>query len=139
MDSSERCYYVIKGARGRTDGVADMCAAGSKQGRCGMDTVLNADIRKITEARHHDPISVLGKHDEQDRVAVRAFITEATEVMVVEGRHSMQPIDGSGLFEWRGSRVSILDRYRFILRVSEHRDHNTHNPKCFPPQLSDFD
>src|SRR3569833_1239601 len=104
-----------------------------------MDTVLNADIRKITEARHHDPFSVLGKHDEQDRVAVRAFIPEATEVMVVEGGHSLQPIDGTGLFEWRGSRGSIPDRYRLIWRDSEHREHVAHDPYSFPPQLSDFD
>src|SRR3569832_587514 len=104
-----------------------------------MDTVLNADIRKITEARHHDPFSVLGKHDEQDRVAVRAFIPEATEVMVVEGGHSWQPIDGTGRFEWRGSRGSIPDRYRLIWRDSEHREHVAHDPYSFPPQLSDFD
>src|SRR3569832_1769091 len=98
-----------------------------------MDTVLNADIRKITEARHHDPFSVLGKHDEQDRVAVRAFIHEATEVMVVEGGHSLQPIDGTGLFEWRGSRGSIPDRYRLIWRDNEHRGRGGRGPGGGPP------
>src|SRR3569833_2499603 len=104
-----------------------------------MDTVLYADIRIISEARLHDPFSVLGKLDEQDRVAVRAFIPEATEVMVVEGGHSLQPIVGTGLFEWRGSRGSIPDRYRLIWRDSEHSEHVAHDPYSFPPQLSDFD
>ena len=104
-----------------------------------MDTGLSAEIKKLAEARHHDPFSILGKHDEQDRVAVRAFIPEATEVMVAEGGHNLQSIDGTGLFEWRGSRGSIPDRYRLIWRDNEHREHIAHDPYTFPPQLSDFD
>src|SRR3569832_438253 len=104
-----------------------------------MDTVLFVVFCFFFVVCYHDPFSVLGKHDEQDRVAVRAFIPEATEVMVVEGGHSLQPIDGTGLCEWRGRRGSIPDRYRLIRRDSEHREHVAHDPYSFPPQLSDFD
>jgi len=104
-----------------------------------MDTSLNPDIRKIAEARHHDPFSILGRHDEQDKVAVRAYLPDATEVMLVEGGHNLQRVGNSDLFEWRGQRGSIPDRYRLVWRDYEHREHIAHDPYSFPPQIADFD
>ena len=104
-----------------------------------MDTRLSSDLQKITEARHHDPFCVLGKHDQDGQVEVRAYIPFATEVMVVEGEHSLRRIADTDLFEWRGTPGSIPDRYRLIWRDSERREHIAHDPYSFPPQLSDFD
>ncbi len=104
-----------------------------------MNTQLSSDLQKITEARHHDPFCVLGKHDQDGQVEVRAYIPSATEVMVVEGEHSLRRIADTDLFEWRGTPGSIPDRYRLIWRDSERREHIAHDPYSFPPQLSDFD
>ena len=104
-----------------------------------MATSLNPDKRKIAEARHHDPFSILGRHDEQDKVAVRAYLPAATEVMLVEGGHNLQRDGNSDLFEWRGQRGSIPARYRQVWRDYEHREHIAHDPYSFPPQLADFD
>ncbi len=104
-----------------------------------MNTPLSSDLKKITEARHHDPFCVLGKHDDNGQVEVRAYIPFATDVMVVEGEHSLQRIAGTDLFEWRGAPGSIPDRYRLIWRDTERREHIAHDPYSFPPQLSDFD
>jgi 1,4-alpha-glucan branching enzyme len=104
-----------------------------------LNTNLNPDLQRITEARHHDPFSVLGKHTVDNHIEVRAFIPFATEVTVVEGEWHMQQISDTGLFEWKGEVGSIPDRYRLIWRDMEHREHITHDPYSFPPQISDFD
>jgi len=47
-------------------------------------------------------------------------------------------IPGTDIFEWQGT-TKIPERYRLIWRDKDHREHITHDPYCFSPQLSDFD
>ncbi len=99
---------------------------------------LEPDIQKIVDARHHDPFSVLGKHTVGKQTIVRVYIPYAEEVAIAEGDLPLQRIGGTDIFEWRGD-AKIPKRYRLIWRDKDHREHITHDPYCFPPQLSDFD
>ena len=99
---------------------------------------LDADRQKIVDACHHDPFSVLGKHTVNKRTLVRVYIPYAEEVAIVEGNLSMRRIQGTDIFEWQGA-AKIPERYRLIWRDKDHREHITHDPYCFPPQLSNFD
>ncbi|OAD23393.1 1,4-alpha-glucan branching enzyme, partial [Candidatus Thiomargarita nelsonii] len=96
---------------------------------------LDTELQKIVEARHHEPFSVLGKHTVRGQTVIRVYIPYAEQVTIAEGNLSMQRIEGTDLFEWQGKH-KIPDRYRLIWRDKEHREHITHDPYCFPPQLS---
>jgi 1,4-alpha-glucan branching enzyme len=103
------------------------------------ENTLAPELRKIVEARHHDPFSVLGRHEQQDGMVVRAFLPGVLEVGIAEGELTMERVPGTDLFEWRGGADSVPPSYRLIWRDSEHRDHIRHDPYSFPPQLTDFD
>lgn len=99
---------------------------------------LDTELQKIIEARHHEPFSVLGKHTVEGRTLVRVYIPYAEEVAIAEGNLPMQRIPETDIFEWQGD-AQIPEHYRLIWRDKDHREHITHDPYSFPPQLSDFD
>ena len=47
-------------------------------------TELSSEARAIVEGRHSDPFNYLGRHRENDRQVVRAYLPEASEVRVVD-------------------------------------------------------
>ncbi len=100
---------------------------------------LNSELQKIIDVRHHDPFSILGRHVDDNQVVVRAHIPRATRVMIAEGEWNMQRIENTDMFEWRGDIGKIPDCYRLIWQDDEHREHISHDPYCFAPQLSDDD
>ena len=101
-------------------------------------TKLDSELQKIIDARHHDPFSVLGKHTVKGQTLVRVYIPYAEKVTIAEGNLAMQRIAGTDLFEWRG-KTDLPDHYRLIWRDKDSREHITHDPYSFVPQLSDFD
>jgi 1,4-alpha-glucan branching enzyme len=100
---------------------------------------LSPELQQIVDARHRDPFSVLGRHEEKDRVLVRALLPRAVDASICEGGHRMQRIDGTDVFVWEGQRTELPERYRLIWRDDEHREHIAHDPYCYAPQLQDFD
>ena len=100
---------------------------------------LDIEFQKIAEARHHDPFAVLGKHEKENQVVIRTFIPNALEVMVAEGERPLQRIANTDFFEWQGKTDSIPQHYRLIWRDADHREHISHDPYSFPPQISEFD
>jgi 1,4-alpha-glucan branching enzyme len=100
---------------------------------------IDSDLRKIVEARHHDPFSVLGRHADGEQSVVRAHFPDCIQVTIAEGELPMQRIPDTDIFEWRGARGEVPERYRLIWRDKSHHEHITHDPYGFPPQLSEFD
>lgn len=100
---------------------------------------LNDDFTRIIEARHHDPFSVLGRHQHGDETVVRAFKPHAQSVTIAEGELCMQRIGDTDLFEWRGDGSQLPEHYRFIWHDTHNYEHIAHDPYSYPPQLSDFD
>jgi 1,4-alpha-glucan branching enzyme len=102
-------------------------------------TEVDSELRKIIEARHHDPFTVLGKHSVGGGTVVRAHIPRATEVTIAEGLLPMQRIPDTDVFEWYGEAEELPDHYRLIWRDAGRHEHIAHDPYTYPPQLSDFD
>lgn len=100
---------------------------------------LNSELQKITDARHYDPFAVLGKHVVGNQANVRAFIPSAKDVLIADGELAMQRIAGSDIFEWQGEAESMPEHYRLLWHDAENREHISHDPYSFPPQLSDYD
>jgi len=100
---------------------------------------IEPELKRIIQARHHDPFAVLGRHRVGDRLHLRAYVPSATEVTVADGELPMHRVADSDLFEWQGAADAVPDHYRLIWRDTEHREHLAHDPYTFAPQLSDFD
>jgi 1,4-alpha-glucan branching enzyme len=100
---------------------------------------LTEEFARITQARHHDPFSVLGKHRDQDHELVRVFLPQTDEVTIAEGNIHLERIPNTDLFEWRGAPGTVPDRYHLVWRDAAQLEHIAHDPYSFPPQLPDFD
>lgn len=102
-------------------------------------TTLDPALIRIIESRHHDPFEVLGRHEQGNRVTVRAFLPHARKVAIAEGNLDMQRIEGTDFFEWQGPASHVPWRYRFIWHDDQHHEQVQYDPYCFPPQLGDMD
>jgi len=100
---------------------------------------LDSEFQKITEARHHDPFAVLGKHRTQHQEAIRAYFPYATEVIVAEGERPMKPVADTGIFQWSGDIGTVPDHYQLIWWDRDRHQHIAHDPYTFAPQVPDFD
>ncbi len=100
---------------------------------------LSPELERISQARHHDPFEVLGKHQLNGRTEVRVHIPQASEVTIADGELPMRRIGNTDIFEWQGDSSTVPDRYRLIWRDSSHLEHIAHDPYSFLPQLSEYD
>ncbi len=100
---------------------------------------ISTGIQRLLETRHHDPFSLLGKHDYSGEVLIRALIPGAAWVRIAENGASLQRMGNTDLFAWHGPAGQIPEHYRLIWRDSDGAEHVSYDPYCFPPQLSEFD
>ena len=100
---------------------------------------LDDEFTRISEARHHDPFAVLGRHPEGDGVVVRAFLPHAAEARIAEGGMALARRPGSDHFEWRGDGRALPAHYSLIWRDHHHREHIARDPYTFAPQMGDLD
>ncbi len=95
--------------------------------------------QRISEARHHDPFCVLGRHGDGERCVVRAYLPGASEVRIAEGGHLLERVGDSDHFEWRGDGAALPDHYSLIWRDGQRHEHIARDPYTFLPQLGDLD
>jgi 1,4-alpha-glucan branching enzyme len=101
------------------------------------------EIAKIINADHHDPYTILGAHDMEGGVIIRAFVPDAAEMAVIDihnraDRRQMTKVDDAGFFEIfiPGRKVFAYDLHRVNYRgeTSIGRD-----PYSFLPLLGEMD
>ena len=100
---------------------------------------VTSEMTRISNALHHDPFSVLGRHDVDSLTEICVYIPNATDVRIADGDRKMQRISDSDFFEWQGQAHDIPKYYRISWRDNEHREHISHDPYCFSAQLTDLD
>lgn len=98
---------------------------------------IESELLRISEARHHDPFAVLGRHSNGEGLIVRAYIPYASDVRIAEGNLPMTRLPGSDHFEWQGQ--TLPEHYSLIWRDQHYREHIARDPYTFPPQLGDLD
>ncbi|OQX10629.1 MAG: 1,4-alpha-glucan branching enzyme [Desulfobulbaceae bacterium A2] len=103
--------------------------------------MLQAELKRIGEVRHHDPFAVLGRHPDPDGdgMVLRAFIPNAVEVRIAEGGMTLTRLPDSDHFEWRGDGRDLPAHHSLIWRDQQNREHIARDPYTFPPQLGDLD
>ncbi|MBK1724554.1 1,4-alpha-glucan branching protein GlgB [Thiocystis violacea] len=96
-------------------------------------------LQRILEARHHDPFEVLGRHEEDGKAVVRAFLPLAESARVVEADLALERIEGSDFFVGSADPAKIPSRYQIEWADAAGSLHVALDPYCLPAQLSDFD
>ena len=97
-------------------------------------------LLRIAEARHHDPFSVLGRHDNGDGTAtVRVMLPRAERARLDGGGAELSRIEGTDLFVWQGPAEQVSGHYRISWYDQHGRTHVQYDPYVFPAQLGDFD
>ena len=100
---------------------------------------LPEPLRRLVEARHHDPFEVLGRHRENGVDVIRAYLPCAERVRVAPDGPELQRVPGTGLFQWRGDASHLPQHYRFVWTDRDGHTHERIDPYTFGPQISEFD
>jgi 1,4-alpha-glucan branching enzyme len=104
-----------------------------------MNQHVTAELARISEARHHDPFAILGRHADGEQTVVRAHLPHVAAVCIAEGGLPMTRLPDSDIFEWRGDGGVLPQHYSLIWRDDAHREHIARDPYTFGPQLGDLD
>ena len=94
---------------------------------------------KLTEARHHDPFSLLGKHVIGAQEYILVHIPKTTSLKLAQNDSIMHRIMGTDLFWWLGEKNEVTSPYKLIREDNDGHESVVYDPYCFLPVLSDFD
>jgi len=103
------------------------------------ESPLSADERRILEARHHDPFTVLGRHRSGDQETIRVFLPHCQAIRLGADGPLMQRQGHTDLFHWTGPAGQIPHYYELHWTDSIGLEHVCHDPYSFEAQLSAFD
>ncbi len=96
-------------------------------------------LQQIAEARHHDPFSVLGLHQQGAHSWVLCFLPDTLNARVGEADHPMQRLGDTDFFAFR-CEAGGLETHYAITRVDANGIENrTIDPYTFAPQVGDLD
>jgi 1,4-alpha-glucan branching enzyme len=101
---------------------------------------LDASLRQILEARHHDPFAVLGRHSGRHGDILRVLIPRAAYVRLGEDGPWLDRIEGSDLFQYALVEGEVLPQHYTLTWEDGHgNQHAWIDPYTFTPQIPDFD
>ncbi|MGR9086667.1 MAG: 1,4-alpha-glucan branching protein GlgB [Gammaproteobacteria bacterium] len=101
--------------------------------------MLDADSIKIIEARHHDPFSVLGRHQYGKSIKVRLYLPYAESVRFVNGGAEIPRIPGTDFFEYNARPSELPEHYQLFWVDKNGGEHSDYDPYDFGVQLPEFD
>lgn len=98
--------------------------------------LLSDDFRKITEAKHHDPFAVLGRHEDQ----ITVYLPYAETVKFDHNGVALERVPGSDFFVYSVTKGDeIPQHYVLSWQDKDGYDHKDCDPYTFLPQLPEFD
>jgi len=100
---------------------------------------ISPELKRILDANHHDPFSVLGRHTDGNQEVVRAFIPRAKQVQIADTKIQLERIGNTDLFQWSGKPGQLKKHHRFNWLDENNQPQTNHDPYCFEPVLSEFD
>ncbi|MDQ7075248.1 MAG: 1,4-alpha-glucan branching protein GlgB [Gammaproteobacteria bacterium] len=100
---------------------------------------ITPEMQRIIDSRHHDPFSVLGRHEQADSVLVRLFLPKVQWVKFAESGEALQRIEGSDFFIWQGEKEQLPSHYRLRGELSDGQSFERYDPYCFGAQLGELD
>ncbi len=100
--------------------------------------LLDSDFIKITEAKHHDPFSVLGRHTQNGKTVIRAYLPYAETVQIDGETAPMQRLPDSDFFEYHPQQA-LTEHYQFNWTDKSAQQHQSIDPYSFALILPEFD
>jgi 1,4-alpha-glucan branching enzyme len=98
--------------------------------------LLSDDSIKITEAKHHDPFSILGRH--LDKITV--YLPYAESVSFKHNDIALERIPDSDFFVYDIKKTDIIPQhYQLVWTDKDGNTHENYDPYTFEPQLPEFD
>ena len=104
-----------------------------------QQAMLDPNFIRIMEAKHHDPFSVLGRHDLNGKTVIRAFLPYAESVRIGEDGPAMQRIPGTDLFEYYPDKETLAEHYALSWTAKDGFAHLDIDPYSFGALLPEFD
>ena len=97
-------------------------------------------LQLILDARHHDPFSYLGLHQEGTLFVMRTFLPYAGKVWLDIGGgnwEEMLRVHQDGLYQWQGSHAPA--RPCLLRHEQDGQTYEQHSPYTFGPEISEHD
>ncbi len=99
---------------------------------------LDSDSIKISEATHHDPFSILGRHIKNKQTQVKVYLPYA-ETVSITGYGELQRMTDTDFFEAPLKSAKTLKHYELHGVDKEGHPFKFYDPYDFPSQLPEFD
>lgn len=104
------------------------------------NVALDADMIKITEARHHDPFSVLGRHIKNNNVQIKLYLPYAETVSFSHNGAALNRVPDTDFFEYNAQKNEQLPaHYRLSWTDKSGYSHENYDPYDFGTQFPEFD
>lgn len=100
---------------------------------------LDADSIKIMEARHHDPFSILGRHQHGSLFKVKLYLPYVESVCFAHGGPDIPRLIGTDFFEYIAQPKELPEHYQLFWVDKEGGEHTGYDPYDFGVQMPEFD
>lgn len=99
---------------------------------------LSSDQIKIIEARHHDPFSILGRHQRDNQTHITVFKPHAETIRLGSEGPELERVPETDFFEIT-VRDDLPEHYQLYWTDKEGNSHVNYDAYDFPSQLPQFD
>jgi len=96
---------------------------------------LSSDFIKISEAKHHDPFSILGRHGDQ----ITVYLPYAEIVSFTHNGVLLNRVPDSDFFQYTVIDGEIPEHYQLSWQDKDGNPHENYDPYTFGIQLPEFD
>ncbi len=103
------------------------------------DNVLDLDDIRIGQAKHHDPFSVLGRHQVDGHNKIKVYLPYAETVSLSHNGTAFSRITGSDFFEYYIGDETLPEHYKLAWVDKAGYTHENYDPYDFGTQLPEFD
>ena len=100
---------------------------------------LDSDFIKISEAIHHDPFSILGRHTQESKTTITVYLPYAESLKIKQQDIELERLSGSDFFQADLPDSLSESHYKLQGIDKNQQPFEFHDPYDFPQQLPEFD
>jgi len=102
---------------------------------------IDSNLLRISQAKHHDPFSVLGIHQESSsQVKITVYLPDAESVSISKDNITLKRIEGTDFFQTTlPSSVLSTTHYKLNIITKSGQSIAQYDPYTFGTQLSEYD
>jgi 1,4-alpha-glucan branching enzyme len=100
---------------------------------------IDSDSLMLSQAKHHDPFSILGRHLKDNRITVKVYLPFAETVSFSHNNCELTRIPDTDFFEYSTENKDIPEHYKISWVDKDGNKHEHHDPYTFGVQTPEFD